>query len=332
MGRAVYVVNAATGALIWRASTDQTTETCPSGAECTTNADMAYAVPADIGIIDRDRDVNHYADRLYFGDTGANVWRANIGDPDPANWNLYRLASFNQPRGSETAASARRKFLYMPDVVAGPTSDIVLVGSGDREQPFDTSVVNRFYSFENDKDEMTAPAHLITDTSQSGSPLADDLVELNPSDWASGLTIAGERLGWFYTLKGITVAAGGSVTYRAGEKVVSSPVTINGISYFNTNLPTPTACGANLGEARIYALEYLTGKAPVFKNANDGSQASAFLTVPGGGYLPTGVPAVVEVGGKRREVLIAGPKVSQDIGVVQLQRRVRTYWFQGIDQ
>jgi type IV pilus assembly protein PilY1 len=130
--------------------------------------------------------------------------------------------------------------------------------------------------------------------------------------------------GWFYNLN--------SSGTNSGEKVVSSPVTLNGVSYFNTNRPTPATCGANLGEARIYALDYLSGKASVYKDSSNATLPSAFSVVKGGGYLPTGVPAVVNVGGKLREVLIVGTKVSQDIGIVQLGRRVRTYWFQGIDQ
>jgi len=50
--------------------------------------------------------------------------------------------------GGTTAPDAR-KFLGAPDVVlAGPTDpayDTILVGSGDREQPFDTTITNRFY-------------------------------------------------------------------------------------------------------------------------------------------------------------------------------------------
>ena len=44
--------------------------------------------------------------------------------------------------------AAARKFLYPPDVVFASgtqTYDAVLIGSGDREHPHDTSVANRFY-------------------------------------------------------------------------------------------------------------------------------------------------------------------------------------------
>lgn len=322
MGNGVYVVNADTGALIWRVSSEAATADCPSGATCVQAADMTYGIPTDIGVVDRDR--NGYADRFYFGDTGGNVWRANIasakpdGDssttpPTPA-WNAYKLATFQTKIGSETDASRHRKFAYSPDVVAGPGDlyDIIMVGSGDREQPFDKTVVNRFYAI---KDDNSIPGTPLTETSTGMYALQPG--DLDPTNGSYTLTDVDAK-GWFYTLT------------EPGEKIVSSPVTVNGISFFNTNIPRDD-CSSGLGEARIYALEVLTGQAPVY-SGTDGTTYSAYKTVPGGGFLPTGVPAIVEVGGATREVLLVGTRITQDIGVIQLNRRVRTFWYQGIDQ
>ena len=187
-----------------------------------------------------------------------------------------------------------------------------MVGSGDREQPFDKTVVNRFYVF---KDDNSVPATPLTETSTGMHALSAG--DLNPISGSYSLADLASK-GWFYTMP------------ESGEKIVSSPVTVNGISFFNTNIPRAD-CSSGLGEARIYALEAMTGKAPVYSGA-DGTGYSAFKTVPGGGFLPTGVPALVDIGGTLREVLLVGTRVSQDIGVVQLNRRVRTFWYQGIDQ
>lgn len=302
MGMAVYAVDVETGALVWRAS--NTSSDCPSGATCTVVSGMNYAIPSDLGIVDFNN--NGYADRIYFGDTGANVWVANIGDTTLSTWSVYKLAQLNAPRSSETAAGARRKFLYSPDVVRNGSDVIVLIGSGDRESPFDKSVLNRMYAI---KDSGTAPASAYTDTDSNWK-------QVSTSNVAAGITWDTNTIGWFYTLT------------EQGEKIISSPVTLNGVTFFNTNTPR-SGCASGLGEARIYALNYLSGKADVF--TVNGS-ASAFKVVDGGGYLPTGVPAVVDVGGKLREVLIVGTKVSQDLGATQLGRRVRTYWFQKMDQ
>lgn len=302
MGMAVYVVDVETGALIWRAS--NTSSDCPTGATCAVVSGMDYAIPADLGVVDFNS--NGFADRIYFGDTGANVWVANIGNTTLASWSVYKLAQLNAVRGTESAASARRKFLYSPDVVMLGSEALVLIGSGDRENPFDKSVINRLYAL---KDTGTAPATVVVDTDANW-------LEVNAANVAAGVTLGSANVGWFYTLT------------ELGEKIVSSPVTLNGVTFFNTNTPR-SGCASGLGEARIYAMDYATGKADVY--VSNGT-ASAFKVVDGGGYLPSGVPAVVDVGGKLREVLIVGTKVSQDLGTTQLGRRVRTYWFQSIDQ
>lgn len=302
MGMAVYAVDVETGALVWRAS--NTSADCPTGAVCTVVSGMNYSIPSDLGVVDFNS--NGYADRIYFGDTGANVWVASIGDSDRSNWSVYKLAQLNAQRGTETAASARRKFLYSPDVVRMGTDALVLIGSGDRESPFDKSVINRMYAI---KDTGTAPASAYTDTNANW-------LEVSASNIGTGVALTSSSIGWFYTMT------------EEGEKIVSSPVTLNGHTFFNSNTPR-SACGSGLGEARIYALNYATGKADVYES---NGTASAYKVVDGGGYLPSGVPAVVDVGGKLREVLIVGTKVSQDLGTTQLGRRVRTYWFQNIDQ
>lgn len=302
MGTAVYVVNATTGVLIWRAS--NTAADCPGSAVCKVVSDMTYSIPSDIAIADYDG--NGFADRLYFGDTGANVWRASIADTDLTKWTVYKLAQFNTARSGESASSRYRKILYAPDVVKGDGFVLVLAGTGDREKPFDTTIVNRLYAI---KDTDTVPTTPATDTDTN-------LLEVKASNIATGVTMLPTDKGWFYTLT------------EGGEKVVSSPVTLNGTMFYNTNIPR-TGCASGLGEARIYAMNYKTGKAEVFTL---NGLPSFFKTVPGGGYLPGGVPAVVDVGGKLREVLIVGTKVSQDIGVVQYGRRVRTYWKKSIDQ
>lgn len=308
MGSALYVVHAETGALIWRASSEASNSDCPTNAVCTQVSGITHSIPAEISIVDYNRD--SFADRLYFADTGANVWRANIGASDRTSWTVSHLAQLNAARGSEGASTARRKFLYAPDVIQGPAGSnysLVAIGSGDREQPFDTSVVNRFYTF---KDTGAATPTLLTDTNAN-------LLELTSANVGTGVTLGDSSTGWFYTMT------------QSGEKVVSAPVTLNGVIFFNTNIPR-ASCGTGLGEARIYALNYLTGKADVF--LSDNNTASAYKVVAGGGFLPGGVPVVVDVGGKLREVLVVGPKVTQETGIVQFNRRVRTYWKRGIDQ
>ncbi|HSJ49477.1 MAG TPA: PilC/PilY family type IV pilus protein, partial [Gammaproteobacteria bacterium] len=135
-GRGVLVIDAETGNLLWQAG--------PSPVGATHNvtvAGMTGNIAADITVIDRNRDGK--ADRLYAVDTSANVWRIDIADPNPANWAVHKLAELGG-----TGVDAR-KFLFPADVVyardANGPYDAVLLGSGDREKPFDDTIVNDFY-------------------------------------------------------------------------------------------------------------------------------------------------------------------------------------------
>src|ERR1700752_4294150 len=95
-------------------------------------------------------------DRIYAPDTGGNVWRIDVGDASPSNWVVTQLAGVSPTSGSSTttgspAVANLRKFMFQPDVVyandLNGQYDAVLLGSGDREHPFDQVAANRFYMF-----------------------------------------------------------------------------------------------------------------------------------------------------------------------------------------
>ncbi|NIO42986.1 MAG: PQQ-binding-like beta-propeller repeat protein, partial [Burkholderiales bacterium] len=139
MGRGVMVVDAVTGNLLWQAGASV------SGAGYNLIvAGMDYSISSDVAVIDMNRD--GIKDTGYVGDNGGNVWRLNFQDSDPANWTVQKIAAV----GAHSSAE-RRKFQYAPDVVfsndAGGNFNAILIGSGDREHPFDATVTNRFYLF-----------------------------------------------------------------------------------------------------------------------------------------------------------------------------------------
>ena len=153
MGRGVMVLDATTGNPIWQAGP------APAGATYNkTVSGMTHAIPAALTLYDSDRDGN--IDRIYAVDTGANVWRINVNDADPTNWTVNQLASLGG-----TGANAR-KFLSQPDVIpADPTNnfDSLLLGSGDREHPFDTAIQNRYYMIKDDHGLTATPSTPITE-------------------------------------------------------------------------------------------------------------------------------------------------------------------------
>jgi type IV pilus assembly protein PilY1 len=154
MGRGLFVVDAVTGNVIWQAG-PVAPGTLAAGEVFKTVSGMTYSIASDVAILDRNSD--GYFDRFYVGDTGGNIWRADINDVSPANWTVNKLASLGFAQAP--TVGNRRKFLFSPDVVFSNDSngayDAVLIGSGDREHPFNgygdtahplvSAVTNRFY-------------------------------------------------------------------------------------------------------------------------------------------------------------------------------------------
>jgi type IV pilus assembly protein PilY1 len=86
-GNALYVVDAETGALIWKARGG-------SGGASTTvfeHSKLVDSIPSTLSVADTAGD--GYTDRMVVGDTGGNVWRADIHGSDTSKWKLTLLAS-----------------------------------------------------------------------------------------------------------------------------------------------------------------------------------------------------------------------------------------------
>lgn len=294
MGRGIFVVNAFTGALI-------------KHIRPTSLADMG-SVPADMTVLDRDGDGN--ADRIYAPDTKGNVWRVDIGSADTNSWAMHKIASLGGTGGDA------RKFLNKVDVVVGRTHDAVLVGSGDREHPLQDSsgnpVVDRFYML---KDTFIGPSGglFCGTTSVPATCTHADLTDVTTT--AVPLLPADSR-GWY-------------MTFATGEKLINSPLTVFDTVIFATNQPTankPGICG-NLGQARLYQIDFKTGSAindlnlDGVINVNDRAEE-----VNGGGFLPSAVYSPVLIDGKRKEVVCVGPRCFDPAKKFGTQRR-RTYWY-----
>jgi type IV pilus assembly protein PilY1 len=287
MGRGVFVLNAKTGGVIKRFGPDE---------------GMTHSVPSDVAVLS-DR-YSGLAQRAYAADTGGELWRINFAGADPAGWTVTKLATL-----AGTGANAR-KFLYPPDVVGLDEGGYaVLLGSGDREHPFDTLVKNRFY--------------MVKDVPGGGYPIectgdtdADPTCAL--SDATTSSIIPGDAKGWYIEL-------------GEGEKVVGSAVTLAGTTFFPTNQPDPESCTANLGKARIYGVDFENGSATMFLTAGEPPEKTRSMEVPGGGFPPSPVPVLVEIDGEYHQGVISGPTVVTPPGL-KLEKRSLIWWYkEGVD-
>ncbi|MCC6544612.1 MAG: VWA domain-containing protein [Nitrospirae bacterium] len=241
-GRAVYAVDVLTGSKLWEYS--YTTST--GAADPSNNKhDMTYAIPSSLTVIDSDG--NGYADRAYVGDAGGQIWRFDIGNNLTSNWTGKII--FRSNTGAD--GSTGRKILYPPDLVQEIGYDVLYFGTGDREYPRGTSVVDRLYAIK-DAGNITTPLtesnlynateNLLQETSTSASEIASILSSLSTSK------------GWYIKLD-----------QHNGEKVLAPATVFAKVAYFTSFSPDPgenlNPCLPNRGTARVYAVNYLTAEA-----------------------------------------------------------------------
>jgi type IV pilus assembly protein PilY1 len=255
---------------------------------------LTSSIPSDIAVIDHDFDT--LADRAYVGDQAGNVWRMDIDDADPAAWKMYQIATLGPDR----------KFFFRPDVVISKTYDLVLIGSGDREKPTFGSSTDRFYMLKDDK----------TGKSGAGGTI------IKNTDLVAGGTDSSSAKGWYLEM-------------RKGEKVINAPLSIGGVTYFSTNRPTPDpeSCQPNLGEARAYAVDFLTGNAGADRNGDGTKNSDDLSTVlKSGGLPPSPVGGVVQLDdGKLVDFIIGsgagGSPIAPEKPVREIPKvRRKLYW------
>lgn len=264
VGRGIYIINAATGALVWSVTSDD-------------YSGFKDSMPGKVGILDSDRD--GLVDRVYVTDTGANVFRLDMPSSDTSTWTVHQFASLG---GTEDTTD--RRFFYEPAVAQtvvtvknetlvtyndGSTEsivtnqsipfDAVLIGSGDRSNPLDVTTNDMFFMLQ----DRNVQTDSITDADISAG---DGIIQLSELYDATGegineentteereaeLLAYGTKRGWYHDLSGY------------GEKSLSSAIVIEGTVYYTTYIPATSSTQIDecipVGEGRIYAVDLQYG-------------------------------------------------------------------------
>jgi type IV pilus assembly protein PilY1 len=205
-------------------------------------ADMTNCI-VDVSGFDSDGD--GYVNRVYAGDLGGKMFAFEDDNGDGA-WSSRTLFS-------ASTDGVQRKIFYAPDAVKETYGDMIFFGTGDREHPEDTTVVNRIYAVKNTW-ASPAPAML---TESDLTDVTDDLLVLGTAAQQAAIQKALDiSKGWYIRLE------------NPGEKMTSSMVVFGGVLYFTTYTPEtgavsgdPCATVSGRGQARFYALNYRTGTA-----------------------------------------------------------------------
>jgi type IV pilus assembly protein PilY1 len=296
VGRGLFIVDAFTGDLVWSIT--------PADNSATNlKADIQHSVPANITPVDSNAD--ELTDRLYFGDTGGNLWRVDMpGNSLPTSaqntWSIVQFADVNQG----TTATDRR-FFSAPDVVRtrqkvctefypSPDEDVckvlttinfdaVLIGTGDRTNPNGTDVENQFYMF---RDEQIAvydePAMSPSECTEAAN---DDDIQIDfrcylpfaPSDLynaTANLVQTGDVDQVEAASSALENSNGWLIDLSgSGEKSLARSLTLFGSVFFTTFTPSTgliTSCQPRSGTGRLYQVDIINAGAKRDFN-NDGT-------------------------------------------------------------
>lgn len=295
-----------------------------------------YSVPGDVSLL---KDTNGNVTYVYASDTGANVYRVNVGTVDTTGttftgWTSNTAAS-NILLASLSGTNQARKFLSGPSVVQTAGYNAITIGSGDREHPlvsdypcgnYSTTagsfVTNRFFMI------MDTPPGYPGPTLTSGS-LVDVTTGTTTSATSGGVTTITN-----VSSSGVTTSSTSGWRFNFGqcEQSVNEALTIAGTTYFGTNAPSSasgTSCTANLGIANGYAVDFLTGNAV-------SSLVPRYAAFVGGGMPPSPVAGVVSVDGTKYPFCIGCIDTSAanssalqggKVNVNPAGSRYRSYWY-----
>ena len=309
-----------------------------------------FSFASDLTVLDLDSDT--FADTIYVGDTGGNIWRFKVNDATPSNWTGTILFASNPGADS----SVGRKIFYKP-TVAYVGAPHIYFGTGDREHPLNLTTEDRIYclidwgadgtfpvtesSLEDvtlntiqDKDTTATDAQAIYDRlySHPGAPYNED------GDFTYG---------WYIKLDGTDRDVNGD----PGEKVLAPATVFNGEAFFSTyQLYTGPRAGCdagNLGISRLYQVDYKTGEAVLnFDESNDltadtisgvneraiGGENGEILQRTDrvrtlGEGIPSGIVTLIDASGRVTQLISSSDRVEAS-GLKDVKLISPVYWMQ----
>jgi len=250
MGMGIFMVDAESGELLWRAG--------PDGGAKLQMSTMTKAIPSDLAVLDLTGD--GFVDLVYTGDLGGKVWRFEFNQAATSVSSMVTGGVFANLGGS--GAENARRFFSAPDVSfvsAGALSWYnVVIGSGNREMPLaDTITDDRLYSLRDQN-------KLIPYTWGSTPALTEsDLVNVNPGEvTATDTNALGQNLvplsadGWFIKLDSFD-----------GEKMISPSRTFDNTVFAPSFVPQKRsedtdgdACTDAVGYNNLYQVSVFDGR------------------------------------------------------------------------
>ncbi|MCB1704838.1 MAG: hypothetical protein KDI17_08245 [Halioglobus sp.] len=322
MGRGIFFVDAVTGEKVWSVTP------ASNSNKNLQETGLIHSVPAAVTPLDSNGD--GVADRIYFGDTGGNLWRIDMPlDALPtSSQNTWRIVKMFAANGG--TRSTDRRFFSAPDVVRTTADnapvDAILIGTGDRTNPAEkddatdetrVAVDNQFYMI---RDKQINPYFSALDSSVCVSEPEQDFrcgLPMTPAglyDATDNLLQEGTAAQKAAAAEGLSEASGWLINLLAdGEKSLAESLTIDGKVYFTTFSPdaqSTNICEPTPGTGRLYNVS-LQGATSVMDFDGDGNY-DRFLMV--GGLIPDTPSAHFGEDGEIRLLLPPGVSTTNVVG------------------
>ena len=245
VGRAIYMVDAVHGDLLWSGGYTGTGAT-------QSFAGMDHAIPSDITIADTNSD--GYTDRMYVGDMAGQLWRFDITNGNAASSLVAGgvIASLGTHDDTTHTNASNRRFYNAPDIATfsskgGTPYYNISIGSGYRGHPLNTTTEDRFYAIR-DYNPYTA----LSQSSYNDYPTVtdSDLTDITSDVYNNTTpTIPSATSGWKLIFD------------TTGEKQLSNSTTVSGTVLFNSYIPSSSTvnCNPASGTSHSYAINVATG-------------------------------------------------------------------------
>jgi type IV pilus assembly protein PilY1 len=314
-GNAIFIVDAETGQLVWKARRG-----LGGSGNVFEHPKLTDSIPSTLAAADFDGD--GLTDRLVVGDTGGNVWRADLQGPDVSNWKLTLLAALGRHTSGAMGIISDRRFFHRPDLIPSKDGDGmfdgVVIGSGNRANPLDKGGMTVNFAFML-KDRHTAAGSGVDENIQL-LELGDVTSNCLQSDSPCSVDLS---KGWRLMLE------------EPGEKVLATPLTVVGRTFFTTYLPQSgtgaTACAPSEGAGRLYAVAFQNATSVINYDTSDDDPSN-----PDGATSKSDRSIELSSLGIPAEVVSVPPnkilRPDLQIDTVDVNTRWRTFWYLAEDE
>ncbi|MCP4042477.1 MAG: hypothetical protein GY731_11075, partial [Gammaproteobacteria bacterium] len=314
----------------------------PGSGEKAIVPDMTYPIPSGVAMLDTNGDDT--TNRLYVGDTGGQLWRVDIEPDVSATAGIHTVVGKLATVSGANNAADERKIFYEPDIVqirdydyttsGNERYDLVVIVTGNRANPLNTSVQDRAFAFRDQPDPMVDGAAATPSDHSDDNGLADnyttiqgpltgppaaattlwDATDINDPTGADLTALQGSD-GWYLDFE------------SSGEKGLAPPLIFAGVMFFTTYLPEGVATGAVCalaeGAGNFYGVNVLNAAAVYNWDNIGGNPGKGDRTIQlKRAGIPTGVLAVMLK--EKPSLLVNYEEFDPNVEMP----KERTYWFQ----